>query len=72
MIRGLRGDAGGGVAWAFLSAGYKIIDNLDALIGVLDGIRQAGTPVTMEGCDLTDCRRELLDTRLPVALVRTP
>lgn len=56
LIRGLRGDAGGGVARAFLSDGYKIIDNLDVLMAALDGIRQAGTPVTIQGCDLTDRR----------------
>jgi hypothetical protein len=56
LIRGLRGDGGGGVARAFLSDGYKIIDNLDVLMAALDGIRQAGTPVTIQGCDLTDRR----------------
>jgi len=56
LIRGLRGDSGGGVARAFLSDGYKIIDNLDVLMAALDGIRQAGVPVTIAGCDLTESR----------------
>jgi hypothetical protein len=56
LIRGLRGDGGGGVARAFLSDGYKIIDSLDVLMAALDGIRQAGTPVAIDGCDLTQRR----------------
>jgi hypothetical protein len=56
LIRGMRGDTGGGIARAFLSDGYKIIDNLDVLMAALDGIRQAGVPVTIAGCDLTDRR----------------
>jgi hypothetical protein len=56
LIRGLRGGEGGGVARAFLSDGYKIIDNLDVLMAALDGIRQAGTPVSIDGCDLTQRR----------------
>jgi hypothetical protein len=56
LIRGLRGDGGGGVARAFLSDAYRIVDNLDVLLAALDGIRQAGAPVTVEGCDLTERR----------------
>ena len=33
-----------GAARAFLSDGYKIIDNLDVLLAALDGVRQAGMP----------------------------
>jgi hypothetical protein len=56
LVRGLRGDAGGGIARAFLSDAYRIVDNLDVLMAALDGIRQAGTPVTIDGCDLTERR----------------
>jgi len=56
LIRGLRGDNGGGIARAFLSDGYKIIDNLDVLMAALDGVRAAGVPVTIGGCDLTERR----------------
>jgi hypothetical protein len=35
LIRALRGDSGGAVARAFLSDGYKIIDNLDVLMAAL-------------------------------------
>jgi hypothetical protein len=44
------------VVRAFLSDGYKIIDNLDVLLAVLDGVRQAGAPVQVDGCDLTERR----------------
>jgi hypothetical protein len=59
LLRCLRpgvGDGGGGVARAFLSDGYKIIDSLDVLLAALDGVRQAGVPVQIDGCDLTDRR----------------
>lgn len=56
LIRGLRGEDDGGVARAFLSDGYKIIDNLDVLMSALDGVRRAGVPVNIDGCDLTDRR----------------
>jgi hypothetical protein len=39
-----------------LSDAYRIVDNLDVLLAALDGIRQAGAPVTIEGCDLTERR----------------
>jgi hypothetical protein len=60
MIRCLRPDTSGpggtGVARAWLSDSYKIIDNLDVLVAALDGIRQAGHPVEVEECDLTERR----------------
>jgi hypothetical protein len=56
LIRGLRGENGGGVARAFLSDGYKVIDHLDVLMAALDGIRQSGMVVNIEGCDLTERR----------------
>lgn len=58
LIRCLRpaGGAGPGAARAFLSDGYKRIDNLDVLLAALDGVRQAGVPVEVDGCDLTERR----------------
>ncbi len=56
LIRCLRGGSGAGVARAFLSDGYKIIDHLDVLLAALDGVRQAGFPVQVSGCDLTERR----------------
>lgn len=45
-----------GVARAVLSDSYKVIDNLDALMATLDGIRQAGTEIAFDGLDLTERR----------------
>ena len=47
---------GPGVARAFLSDGYKIIDSLDVLMAALDGVRNSGFPVEIDGCDLTERR----------------
>jgi hypothetical protein len=52
-------QAGGdqvGVVRAVLSDSYKVIDNLDALMATLDGIRQAGVEVEFDGLDLTERR----------------
>jgi hypothetical protein len=58
LIRCLRPSegTGPGAARAFLSDGYKRIDNLDVLLAALDGVRNAGVPVEVDGCDLTDRR----------------
>lgn len=45
-----------GIARAFLSDSYKVIDHLDSLTAALDGIRQAGTPVEIRSCDLSERR----------------
>ena len=44
------------MARAFLSDGYKIIDCLDVLMAALDGVRNSGFPVEIDGCDLTERR----------------
>ena len=44
------------MARALLSDSYKVIDNLDALMATLDGIRQAGADVEFDGLDLTERR----------------
>ena len=58
LIRCLRPVTGNGpgVARAFLSDGYKRIDCLDVLMAALDGVRAAGVPVEVDGCDLTERR----------------
>ena len=57
LLRLLRGDEGEpGVARAFLSPRYRIMDNLDVLLAVMDGIRQAGVTALPSQCDLTDSR----------------
>ena len=56
LVRCFRGQAGTGVARALLSDGYKRIDHLDVLTAILDGVRRAGVPVQVDGCDLTERR----------------
>ncbi|MCT9093442.1 DUF932 domain-containing protein [Streptomyces sp. ASQP_92] len=57
LLRTFKGDDGGqGVARAFLSDSYKLIDNFDLLVAALDGVRRSGHPVKVTGCDLTDRR----------------
>ncbi len=58
LVRCLRPStgAGPGAARAFLSDGYKRIDYLDVLLAALDGVRAAGVPVEVDGCDLTERR----------------
>lgn len=54
LVRGFAGEPG--VARAFLSDRYARIDNLDVLTATLDGVRQAGVDVVIDGCDLTERR----------------
>lgn len=57
LVRAFRGDDGGyGIARAFLSDRYGVIDNLDVLMATLDGIRDAGVNVQIDGGDLTEAR----------------
>jgi hypothetical protein len=51
LFRGQEGDRG--VMRALLSDSYGIIDNLDVLAAVLDGVRQADAEVEIRSCDLT-------------------
>ncbi|MFG1795815.1 hypothetical protein [Nocardia sp. NPDC049149] len=43
-----------GVLRALLSTRYGIVDNLDLLTAVMDGIRQVDVDVTIRSCDLSD------------------
>lgn len=55
MIRTFRdADGGEGIARAFLSDRYDVVDDLDALVAVLGAVRDLGTNVEIAGCDLTD------------------
>lgn len=58
LVRGFRPDSGEdlGVARAFLSDSYRVMDNLDALTAALDGIKEAGVEVEFAGCDLSERR----------------
>jgi hypothetical protein len=57
MLRLLKGDDGGtGVVRAMLSDKYFVIDNLDVLVSVLAGIRDAEAEVEVTSCDLTESK----------------
>lgn len=72
MLRTFKGDGGGeGIARAFLSDRFKIVDHLDVLMSTLDGIRDAGTPVEIVGCDLTE-RRMRVRVAAPAISVLAP
>jgi hypothetical protein len=56
LVRSFRRYRGPGIARALLSEKYKITDNLDVLMAVLNGIKAAGVQVEIVGCDLTETR----------------
>ncbi|WP_245679379.1 DUF932 domain-containing protein [Actinomadura hibisca] len=57
LVRAFTGEAGRpGVARALLSDTYKRIDHLDVLTAAMQGIKDAGVPVEIQGCDLTEQR----------------
>jgi hypothetical protein len=65
LVRGLHDPDGGvGVARALLSDSYRVVDNLDVLMAVLEGVRAAGVPVDIASCDLTE-RRMYVKVRAP-------
>lgn len=57
LVRCFKGDDGQtGIARAFLSNGYGVIDHIDVLTAGLEGIREAGVATEIVGCDLTERR----------------
>jgi hypothetical protein len=57
LVRTFRGQNGEpGIARALMSDKYKINDNLNVLLAVLNGIRDAGVTVEVSHCDLTESR----------------
>ena len=72
LIRAFRGDDDGtGIARAFLSDRYAPIDNLDVLVSALDGIRDAGVEVNIDGGDLTE-RRMVVRVSCPQVTALAP
>jgi hypothetical protein len=59
LLRLFRGDDGQGVARAILSDRYKVMENLDGLMALLAGIKEAGIDpagLRFDRCDLTERR----------------
>lgn len=50
------GGGGGGILRALLSDSFRIVDNLDVLLSVLAGIRDAGAQVEITAADLSERR----------------
>lgn len=67
LVRAFRSETGVGLARAVLSDRYRIVDNLDVLTAALDGVRQSGVNVEVEGADLSDRRMRLRVTCPDVA-----
>jgi hypothetical protein len=72
LVRTLRGEGGQpGIARAMLSEKYKITDNLDVLMAVLEGIRRTGVHTEVSRCDLTE-RRMYVKLRSPEVAAAAP
>lgn len=73
LLRAFRGDddGGHGIARAFLSDRFALVDNLDVLMASLDGIRDAGVDVDIAGGDLTE-RRMVVRVRCPQVSALAP
>jgi len=71
MVRTFRGDGGVGVARAFLSDRYRIVDNLDVLMAALEGVRASGVDTEVTACDLTE-RRMYVKLAAPDVQVLAP
>lgn len=57
LLRTFQGEVGEpGILRAVLSDRFAIIDNLDALMAVLAGVKDADTPIQVLGADLTETR----------------
>lgn len=71
LVRAFTGGDGEGVARAFLSDRFGMIDNFDVLTATLDGIRRSGANVEVTSCDLTE-RRMYVKVACPEIAVHAP
>lgn len=72
LLRTFRGDDDGfGIMRAFLSDKFARIDNLDVLTAALDGVRQAGVDIVIDGADLTD-RKMFVRIKAPGVALLAP
>jgi hypothetical protein len=68
LLRTFKDDETGlGIARAFLSNGYKVIDHLDAIAAALEAVRDAGVEATVQSVDLSERR---LSVRVAMPSVR--
>lgn len=72
LVRTFSADEGSeGVARAFLSDRYRVIDNFDYLTAALAGLRDAGVNVEIGRCDLTE-RRVYVEVTAPEVQALAP
>nr|NIR37278.1 DUF932 domain-containing protein [Actinomycetota bacterium]NIS31750.1 DUF932 domain-containing protein [Actinomycetota bacterium]NIU66850.1 DUF932 domain-containing protein [Actinomycetota bacterium]NIW28650.1 DUF932 domain-containing protein [Actinomycetota bacterium]NIX21112.1 DUF932 domain-containing protein [Actinomycetota bacterium] len=73
LVRTFRPDdeGGEGIARAFLSDSYRIVDHFDVLTAALEGIRESGVPVEVRSTDLTD-RRMYVKVHSPAVAALAP
>jgi hypothetical protein len=72
FVRGFKSDADTeGVARAFLSDRFNIIDNYDALLATLEGIRGAGVTTEITHCNLSE-RRMHVRVKAPELMAQAP
>lgn len=64
LIRAFMGDDEVGLARAFLSDQYKVIDNLDVLLATLQGVRDAGVKTDIKYINLSE-RRMIVKIEAP-------
>lgn len=58
LVRTFKGEPEG-YGRAFLSNGYRVMDHLDVLTAAMEGVREAGVVVEVDGCDLTERRMRI-------------
>ena len=73
FVRGFEASEWGdtGIARAFLSDQFGVIDHLDGLFAALDGISKAGIDIEIGRCDLTN-RSMYVQVKAPQVAVRAP
>lgn len=72
LVRGFKAEGDTeGIARAFLSDKYRVIDNLDVLLSVLSGVKEAGVGAEVEKCDLTE-RRMRVRIKSPEIMAEAP
>lgn len=72
LFRTFRGEGGDqGIARALLSDTYKPIDDLDVLVAVLSGVKEAGVKIDVESCDLTE-RKSIVRISAPEVSALAP
>lgn len=71
LVRGFHADGMDGIARAFLSDRFNPIDHLDALLAVLQGVRESGAEIEVYSADLSE-RSMRVTVTSPQAVAMAP